>query len=118
MTPRSEILQYAKALRTEMKQWVLQGFEPKFGQRKDTFPEDARWQALQAAGTELWLDTGDIESARKLWTREFAALTTNNTLLNNEVQRGQYDDLVGSTVKRIRDIAFIRHICTIFNIQN
>jgi len=104
MIPRSEILQYANALRQDMKQWVLQGFEPQFGKKKETFAEDARWQAVCATGTELWLDTGDLESARKLWTREFSALTTNNTLLNKEVQRGQYDDLVARTVARIREL--------------
>ena len=102
MISRSEILQYANALRQDMKQWVLQGFAPQYGKKKSTFAEDARWQAVVATGTELWLDTGDLESARKLWTREFSALTTNNTLLNKEVQRGQYDDLVARTVARIR----------------
>ena len=29
-----------------------------------------------------------------MWTREFTALTTNNTLLNKEVQTGTYDDLI------------------------
>ena len=37
-------------------------------------------------GSELWLDTGDIEAAAEPWTEEFTALTTNNTLLNAEVQ--------------------------------
>jgi len=104
MIPSSEILQYANALRDDMKQWVLQGFEPQYGKKKEAFVADARWQAVCAAGTELWLDTGDLASARKLWTREFTALTTNNTLLNKEVQRGQYDDLVARTVARIREL--------------
>jgi transaldolase len=45
-------------------------------------------------GTELWLDTGSISEADKLWTRQFSALTTNNTLLNKEVQKGTYDSLI------------------------
>jgi transaldolase len=104
MVPRSDVLQYAKALRAEMKQWVLKGFAPQYGKKKQSFAADARWQAVCATGTELWLDTGDLASARKLWTREFSALTTNNTLLNKEVQRGQYDDLVARTVARIREL--------------
>lgn len=52
------------------------------------------WKALCLAGSELWLDTGDIEAATALWTDEFTALTTNNTLLNTEVQKGIYDDLI------------------------
>ena len=55
---------------------------------------DPFWKALCLAGSELWLDTGDIEAATALWTDEFTALTTNNTLLNAEVQKGIYDDLI------------------------
>lgn len=55
---------------------------------------DAEWAALQRAGTRLWLDTGDIDAASAIWNAEFEALTTNNTLLNAEVQKGIYDDLV------------------------
>jgi transaldolase len=98
------MLQFANALRADMQQWVLQGFEPHFGEKGNTFDADERWKAVRQSGTELWLDTGDLDSARKLWTREFSALTTNNTLLNKEVQRGQYDDLVKRTVARIREL--------------
>lgn len=59
-----------------------------------SFPSSPLWAAAAATGTSLWLDTGDIDAARKLWTREFTALTTNNTLLNKEVQKGFYDALV------------------------
>lgn len=52
------------------------------------------WAALRKTGTELWLDTGDLEGAEKLWAAELTALTTNNTLLNAEVQKGIYDDLI------------------------
>ena len=45
-------------------------------------------------GSELWFDTGDLAGAEKLWTREFSALTTNNTLLNKEVQTGYYDEFI------------------------
>jgi transaldolase len=55
---------------------------------------DAVWAALRKAGTRLWLDTGDIDAASKIWNAEFEALTTNNTLLNAEVQKGIYDDLI------------------------
>ncbi len=55
---------------------------------------DPFWKELCALGSELWLDTGDIEAATALWTDEFTALTTNNTLLNVEVQKGIYDDLI------------------------
>ena len=51
----------------------------------------------------MWLDTGDIEATHKLWTKEFTALTTNNTLLNKEVQKGLYDQLVPKAAKLVRD---------------
>ena len=63
MIPRSEILHYSTALRSDMKQWVLQGFTPHFGQKSAGFAADARWQALREAGTEPWLDTGDRDDA-------------------------------------------------------
>ncbi len=74
------------------------------------------WQGLKDVGTELWLDTGDIDEASRLWTAEFSALTTNNTLLNAEVQKGIYDDLVTEAAAvvseldlhtRVIEIAFI-----------
>lgn len=54
----------------------------------------AFWQSLKETGTELWLDTGDIDLAESVWTAEMTALTTNNTLLNMEIQKGIYDDYI------------------------
>ena len=77
---------------------------------------DPFWKALCNSGTELWLDTGDIDGATPLWIDEFTALTTNNTLLNTEVQKGIYDDLIQKaaemlsgldTQTQIIEIAFI-----------
>jgi transaldolase len=52
------------------------------------------WKRLRDLGTNLWLDSGDIEGIGPLWTEEFTALTTNNTLLNAEIQKGRYDFLI------------------------
>jgi transaldolase len=77
---------------------------------------DPFWQSLRSTGTELWLDTGDIEEAEANWTAEMTALTTNNTLLNNEIQKGIYDDFIPEAVKivkhlpedeQVKEIAFI-----------
>lgn len=77
---------------------------------------DSFWKNLNNAGTEIWLDTGDIESASGLWTKEMSALTTNNTLLNNEIQKGIYDNLIPelrelvkdfSADEQVKEIAFI-----------
>lgn len=78
--------------------------------------EDMFWKALRAAGTELWLDTGDIDEANANWSAEMSALTTNNTLLNNEIQKGIYDNFIPSALdivghlpmkEKIMEIAFI-----------
>jgi transaldolase len=80
------------------------------------FPADPFWKGLRDTGTRLWLDTGDIDAAKRQWTREFSALTTNNTLLNKEVQKGKYDavireagGLLGALTgdQRVWEIAFI-----------
>jgi transaldolase len=65
-------------------------------------PSDARLDALVALGTELWLDTGKLEEARKLWRREFSGLTTNNTLVNQVVQTGALDELIRASAQRLR----------------
>ena len=59
---------------------------------------------LRELGTELWLDTGNLEEARSLWTREFTALTTNNTLANQVVQTGVMDDVVKRAIRDLIDI--------------
>jgi transaldolase len=66
-------------------------------------PQSSRdWQKVREAGCSLWLDTGDIEEASRLWVTEFEALTTNNTLLNREVQKGIYDNLIPRAVDTLR----------------
>ncbi len=74
--------------------FILEGHQPQLSQAKTFGKTNALWERLRELGTELWLDTGNLDEAGELWTPEFSALTTNNTLLNREVQRGTYDDLV------------------------
>ncbi len=76
--------------------------------RPDRFPSDPFWKGLQERGSELWLDTGDIEGAARLWTPEFSGLTTNNTLLNKEVQKGTYDELIDRAGQLARSINEVR----------
>ncbi len=77
---------------------------------------DPFWKGLRDAGTECWLDTGDIDAAGKLWTADFSGLTTNNTLLNKEVQKGIYDGVIREagallggleSERRVMEIAFL-----------
>ncbi len=78
--------------------------------------KDPFWESLRETGTEFWLDTGDIDEAEAIWSSEMSALTTNNSLLNNEIQKGFYDIFISeakSVVRelpveeRVREIAFM-----------
>ncbi|MHC4156518.1 MAG: transaldolase family protein [Planctomycetota bacterium] len=84
----------ASDLSLEVEAFVESSFKPQFGQLTERFETDTTWQRLREIGSELWLDTGSIADSQDLWTREFSALTTNNTLLNREVQTGRYDSLI------------------------
>jgi transaldolase len=66
--------------------------------------KDPFWESLLNTGTELWLDTGDMEEAEANWTAEMSALTTNNTLLNNEIQKGIYDIFITEAKSIVRDL--------------
>lgn len=61
------------------------------------------WTRMREIGTELWLDTGDMDQAAALWSAEFTALTTNNTLLNKEIQKGLYDDWIPQAAAAARE---------------
>ena len=84
---------------------VREGFDHEFGVPGAPLEANAEWKKLNAVGTQLWLDTGDLDVARQQFTEEFNALTTNNTLLNNEVQKGIYDELVKKAAAAIRGAA-------------
>jgi len=78
--------------------------------------KDQFWEALANTGTELWLDTGDVKEAEANWSAEMSALTTNNTLLNNEIQKGIYDIFISEAKhilnglpleEKVKEIAFM-----------
>jgi transaldolase len=77
--------------------FVGEAFEALPKSPRGSFGESRLWQALCQTGTEPWLDTGSIEQAGRIWSLEFSALTTNNTLLNREVQQGAYDEAIRRT---------------------
>jgi transaldolase len=83
----------------------LKGFKHEFGKPKMDIKEQTIWENVCSAGTRLWLDTGDIDVASRLWCEEFEALTTNNTLLNKEIQKGLYDNLIKEAASAIRNAA-------------
>ena len=101
-----------KAFNEKVNEFIISGVT----ESKVTGKQDSFWQSLRSTGTELWLDTGDMDEALTNWTAEMSALTTNNTLLNNEIQKGIYDDFIPSALKivaelpkeqQVKEIAFI-----------
>jgi transaldolase len=78
------------------------GFVHQFGNPRIEIKESPSWKEVQDAGSRLWLDTGDIHEASGLWNSSFEALTVNNTLLNREIQKGIYDELVPGAASAIR----------------
>lgn len=93
-------------------EFILKGIDEKPVIARD----DIFWDSLRKTGTQLWLDTGDMEEAESNWTAEMSALTTNNTLINNEIQKGIYDDFISEAKplvsglpgdEKVREIAFI-----------
>ncbi|GDY11502.1 hypothetical protein LBMAG53_03790 [Planctomycetota bacterium] len=75
-----------------------------FGADRVPAPDQPFWRGIAATGTRSWLDTGDLDEAGRLWCASFSALTTNNTLLNKEVQKGLYDGLVRETHALVRQL--------------
>jgi transaldolase len=65
---------------------------------------DPFWESLRSTGSEIWLDTGDIEEAEANWSSEMSALTTNNSLLNNEIQKGIHDVFIYESKGIVRDL--------------
>ncbi len=103
-----------ESLKQEIKQFVLEGI--------DEIPVNSVpspfWQNLKNAGTELWLDTGDMEEAEKNWSAEMTALTTNNTLVNNEIQKGIYDDFVAKAKEIVKELPIEEQVVEIAFILN
>ncbi|MBI3843813.1 MAG: transaldolase family protein [Planctomycetes bacterium] len=99
---QSSVPRHDSKFASTLREFCRQEFKPAFGKLAASFPSNPLWAAVRRAGSELWLDTGDVDEARALWCREFTALTTNNTLLNKEVQKGTYDKLVPRAAETIR----------------
>ena len=68
------------------------------GNDQPVFQSDPTMARFKETGTELWVDTGDLEKAQSIWKSEFTALTTNNTLANQVVQTGVMDEIIDQTI--------------------
>jgi len=75
------------------------------GDEQPVFQSDPIMARFKETGTELWVDTGNLEKAQSIWKTEFTALTTNNTLANQVVQTGVMDEVIGQTVFRLKEVA-------------
>ena len=84
----------AAELAEQVGEFLLSEYGAGDGPPRGTFESNPSWKRLRELGARLWLDTGSVAESSLLWCEEFSALTTNNTLLNREVQSGQYDELV------------------------
>ena len=102
------------SLKQKIKQFVLSGIN----EEKAAAVADPFWQGLRNAGTELWLDTGDMEEAEKNWSAEMTALTTNNTLVNKEIQKGIYDDFIEKAKVIVSELPLEEQIVEIAFILN
>jgi transaldolase len=89
----------SQTIEARIHEFLKSGFSPHFGRSDSGLGSDERWQKCRDIGTELWLDTGSAEDISRCWTQQFSAVTTNNTLLNKQVQTGQYDKLVADIRK-------------------
>ncbi len=91
------------SLESSVQAFARDGFAHQFGKPSVPVKDDPEWRKVRDTGTRLWLDTGDIDEAGKLWNSSLDALTTNNTLLNKEIQKGIYDDLVAKAARVVLD---------------
>jgi len=83
--------------------FVTRDFAPRFGELEKEFGSDPLWLRFLELGTELWLDSGNFEAVEGIWTREYSAVTTNNTLLNQEVGTGTYDELISEAAQLLSE---------------
>ncbi len=101
-------------LKEKIKSFILRGID----EQPVIAVSDPFWQSLRNTGTELWLDTGDIEEAEKNWSAEMTALTTNNTLVNKEIQKGIYDKFISEAREIVKDLPLRDQIVEIAFILN
>jgi transaldolase len=109
-----KILGMDNSLKGKIRTFIIEGFE----EQRVAVKPDLFWQKLKDVGTELWLDTGDMLEAEKIWTAEMTALTTNNTLVNKEIQKGIYDDFIAEAIEIVKHLPQKEQIIEIAFILN
>ncbi|MFW6389346.1 MAG: transaldolase family protein [Marinilabiliaceae bacterium] len=76
----------------------------RFNDQKVSNPSKPMFQHCREASSEIWLDTGAMDAVDELISPEVSALTTNNTLLNKEVQKGIYDGIIKEYAPRFEEL--------------
>ncbi len=97
----TSVIQESGVIATLMHNMALKDFQVPNGLK---FESQEKYIWLRHAGSMVWLDTGDASAAEKVWAAEATALTTNNALVNQMVQKGVMDDLIAEGVKEIRKV--------------
>ena len=87
-------IEHNSKLSQRVHDFVRRDFTPHFGERPAGPTTSPRWTKLREVGTRPWFDSGDAEGIGRQWSADIDALTTNNTLLNKEVQKGTYDTFI------------------------
>jgi len=105
-------------MKNELKQKIREFITRDINEEPVKAKADKFWQNLRNTGTELWLDTGDMEEAEKIWTAEMTALTTNNSLVNNEIQKGIYDEYIAEAKSIVKDLPLREQVVEIAFILN
>ncbi|MCL5102518.1 MAG: transaldolase family protein [Armatimonadetes bacterium] len=83
-----------------VRELALEGYQ---GPGKPEYASREKYVWLRELTSRLWLDTGDAEAAHGAWSPEMEALTTNNTLVNQVVQTGAMDGLIGYGARKVWD---------------
>ena len=83
-----------------VRELALEGYE---GPGRPEVESREKYVWLRKLGSRLWLDTGDMAAAEEVWGPELEGLTTNNTLVNQVVQTGSMDGLVGYAARKLRE---------------
>ena len=61
-------------MKKKIDEFIKRDFKPRYGRSKPRFTANPIWNHIRNLGTELWLDTGNIDDIRKHWTQEFSAV--------------------------------------------
>ncbi len=95
----SKDIHYDETLAKIVQELALDGYT---GPGKFDAPSQPKYARLQELGTTPWIDTGDATAAEKAWAPELGALTTNNTLVNQVIQTGKFDEFIKTAASKLK----------------